>query len=48
MSPGRRGFDALVVSGDVAGAGGPLEAYGLVPDPELAKTQKQVEADKTM
>lgn len=46
--PGLKEFVSFFVSDDVAGAGGPLEAYGLVPDPELAKTQKQVEADKTM
>ncbi len=45
---GLKEFISFFVPDDVAGAGGPLEAYGLVPDPELAKTQKQVEADETM
>ena len=46
--PGLKEFVQFFVSDEVAGPGGPLEAYGLVPDPELAKTQKKVEADKTM
>jgi len=46
--PGLKEFVSFFVSDDVAGPGGPLEAYGLVPDPELAKTQKKVDADKTM
>lgn len=46
--PGLKEFVTFFVSDDVAGQGGPLEAYGLVPDPELGKTQKQVAADKTM
>lgn len=46
--PGLKEFVSFFISDDIAGQGGPLEAYGLVPDPQLAKTQKQVEADKTM
>lgn len=43
--PGLKEFTEFFVSDDMAAAGGPLEAYGLVPDPELAKTQKKVSSD---
>lgn len=43
--PGLKEFTEFFVSDDMAAAGGPLEAYGLVPDPELAKTQKTVSSD---
>lgn len=43
--PGLKEFTEFFVSDDMAAAGGPLEAYGLVPDPELAKTQKKISAD---
>ncbi|MEY4696234.1 MAG: hypothetical protein RIT14_662 [Pseudomonadota bacterium] len=46
--PGLKDFVSFFVSDDMAAAGGPLEAYGLVPDPKLGETQKAVEADKTM
>lgn len=43
--PGLKEFTEFFVSDDMAAAGGPLEAYGLVPDPKLADTQKKVSAD---
>ncbi len=43
--PGLKEFTEFFVSDDMAAAGGPLETYGLVPDPQLAKTQKKVSAD---
>ena len=43
--PGLKEFTEFFVSDDMAAAGGPLEAYGLVPYPELAKTQKNVSSD---
>jgi phosphate transport system substrate-binding protein len=46
--PGLKEFVQFFISDEMAGAGGPLEAYGLVPDPALAKTQKQVDADASM
>ena len=46
--PGLKEFVSFFVSDEVAGPGGPLEAYGLVPDPQLSKTQQKVESDKTM
>ncbi len=42
--PGLKEFVEFFVSDDMAGAGGPLEAYGLVPDPKLSATQKKVSA----
>lgn len=44
--PGLKDYAALFVSDEIAGAGGPLAEYGLVPDPELAKAQAVV-ADET-
>ena len=41
-------YAAFFVSDAVAGPGGPLATYGLVPDPELANTQSEVEAEETM
>ena len=46
--PGLQEYVEFFVSDEMAGPDGPLAAYGLVSDPELAKTQKKVEADKTM
>lgn len=46
--PGLQEFIEFFVSDDVAGPGGPLEAYGLVPDPKLSGTQASVAAGKTM
>ncbi len=40
--PGLKEFVEFFISDDMAGPGGPLEAYGLVPDPQLKKTQSKV------
>jgi phosphate transport system substrate-binding protein len=40
--PGLKEYVEFFVSDDMAGPGGPLADYGLVPDPELAKTQEAV------
>ncbi|MCB1445919.1 MAG: substrate-binding domain-containing protein, partial [Rhizobiaceae bacterium] len=40
--PGLQEYVEFFVSDDMAGPDGPLAAYGLVPDPELAKTQEMV------
>ena len=40
--PGMREYIEFFVSDDMAGPDGPLAAYGLVSDPELAKTQAMV------
>ena len=40
--PGLQDYVEFFVSDEIAGPGGPLAAYGLVPDPELAKTQEAV------
>jgi phosphate transport system substrate-binding protein len=40
--PGLAEFVNYFVSDEMAAAGGPLEAYGLVPDPKLSGTQKKV------
>lgn len=40
--PGLADYINYFVSDEVAGAGGMLEEYGLVPDPELAATQEAV------
>ncbi len=42
--PGLQDYVAFFVSDEVAGPDGPLAAYGLVSDPELAKTQADVAA----
>lgn len=41
--PGLKEFVAFFVSDEIAGPDGPLAAYGLVPDPELAATQAMVD-----
>ncbi len=46
--PGLQEYIDFFVSDDMAGPDGPLAAYGLVSDPELAQTQADVAADKTM
>ena len=46
--PGLKEYAEFFVSDAVAGPDGPLAAYGLVPDPELAKTQAAVAEEKTM
>jgi phosphate transport system substrate-binding protein len=40
--PGLQEYIEFFVSDDMAGPDGPLAAYGLVPDPELAATQEKV------
>jgi phosphate transport system substrate-binding protein len=40
--PGLREYIQFFMSDDMAGPNGPLAEYGLVPDPELAKTQELV------
>lgn len=40
--PGLQEYIDFFVSDDIAGPNGPLAQYGLVPDPELAKTQEMV------
>lgn len=40
--PGLQEYIDFFVSDDMAGPAGPLAAYGLVPDPELAATQEAV------
>jgi len=46
--PGLKEFAAFFVSDPVAGPSGPLAAYGLVSDPELAATQAQIANEETM
>ncbi len=46
--PGLKEFAQFFISDEVAGSGGPLANYGLVPDPELAATQAMVAAEETM
>ena len=46
--PGLQEFVEFFVSDEVAGPGGPLAQYGLVPDPKLADVQAQVAAGQTM
>ncbi|MBV0892833.1 substrate-binding domain-containing protein [Paracoccus sp. Z118] len=46
--PGLKEYAAFFVADALAGPGGPLAAYGLVPDPELAATQAAVEAETIM
>ena len=46
--PGLQEYIDFFVSDDMAGPSGPLAAYGLVPDPELAKTQEMVKNDVAM
>jgi len=48
MIPGLKEFIEFFVSDDMAGPDGPLAAYGLVSDPELAKTQAMVAAQTPM
>lgn len=42
--PGLQEFAMFFVSDEIAGDGGPLSDYGLVPDPALAETQSKVES----
>ncbi|MEZ5798886.1 MAG: substrate-binding domain-containing protein [Paracoccaceae bacterium] len=46
--PGLQEYIEFFVSDDMAGPEGPLAAYGLVSDPELAKTQEAVAARTPM
>ena len=46
--PGLQEYVQFFVSDDIAGLYGPLSAYGLVADPELANTQEIVATRKTM
>lgn len=45
--PGLKDYAAFFVADEVAGPGGPLATYGLVPDPKLGETQATV-ADETL
>lgn len=46
--PGLKEYAEFFVSDDIAGPGGPLSDYGLVPDPELATTQATVSDETPM
>ena len=46
--PGLKEYASFFVSNDIAGPGGPLSDYGLVPDPELAAVQATVENEVDM
>ncbi|MEZ5871592.1 MAG: substrate-binding domain-containing protein [Nitratireductor sp.] len=46
--PGLQEYVEFFVSDEMAGPDGPLAAYGLVSDPELAKTQEMVKARTPM
>ena len=46
--PGLKEYAEFFVSDAVAGPSGPLSAYGLVSDPELADTQAAIAAEATM
>ncbi len=46
--PGLKEYAEFFVSDEVAGPDGPLSEYGLVADPELAKTQEAVASEATM
>ncbi|MGB3243131.1 MAG: substrate-binding domain-containing protein [Sulfitobacter sp.] len=46
--PGLQEYIDFFVSDEIAGPDGPLAEYGLVSDPELAKTQADVAAGNTM
>jgi phosphate transport system substrate-binding protein len=46
--PGLKEYIQFFVSDEMAGPGGALADYGLVPDPELAATQAAVEAETPM
>ncbi len=46
--PGLKEYAEFFVSDDLAGPNGPLAAYGLVADPELAATQAAVAAEEVM
>ncbi|MFB2532762.1 substrate-binding domain-containing protein [Paracoccus sp. p3-h83] len=46
--PGLKEYIQFFVSDEMAGPEGPLAAYGLVSDPELAKTQEMVASETVM
>lgn len=46
--PGLKEYAEFFVSDEVAGPGGPLAEYGLVPDPKLDEVQRTVEQEKTL
>ncbi len=46
--PGLKEYAEFFISDEIAGGDGPLSAYGLVADPELAATQSAVSAEETM
>ncbi len=46
--PGLKEYITFFLSDDMAGPNGPLAAYGLVSDPDLAATQKMIEAEAPM
>ena len=46
--PGLKEYASFFVSDEVAGPNGPLAAYGLVSDPELASTQAMIADEQTM
>jgi len=46
--PGLKEYAQFFVADEVAGPDGPLAAYGLVSDPDLAATQSMIEAEEAM
>lgn len=48
MVPGLKEYAEFFVSDDIAGPGGPLADYGLVPDPDLAETQAKLTDEALM
>lgn len=46
--PGLKDYAEFFVADEIAGPGGPLAEYGLVPDPELAKTQAIIADEVTL
>ena len=46
--PGLKEYASFFVADEIAGPDGPLSAYGLVADPELADTQAMIENEETM
>ena len=48
LVPGLKDYAELFVSDDIAGPGGPLADYGLVPDPQLADAQATVADERVL
>ncbi|ROU03961.1 PstS family phosphate ABC transporter substrate-binding protein [Histidinibacterium lentulum] len=46
--PGVKEYAQFFMSDEIAGPGGPLSNYGLVPDPAIAETQAKIEAEETL